>query len=147
MNWYRPPPWWWGWAAPLAGGRRNRNHTCVKSCNIIYQGKMLTNTHSTQQRSMHYTAPCIEFPHIPFYIISTRFQSRKVHVIGNGTNHHFGFDFRKKGTWRYARLRPLVVGHGMCSTHFLAGNQFVIFQIPDRYIDDEKDMPEHHLCR
>ncbi len=149
MNWYSFPPWWWGWAAPLAEDRRNYNHTCVELSSIIYHEKRLTNTntHSKQQRSRHYTTPCIECPEISSSITSsTQSHSRKVYVIFNGTNHHNGFDFRNKRTRRYACLIPKVVGHGICSTHFLAWHQFVSFQIPDRN-KDGLNQSEHRLFR
>ena len=59
-------------AAPLAEDRRNYNHTCVESSNIIYQEYRLTSTHSKQQRNMHYTIPRIEYPESSIYIVVTR---------------------------------------------------------------------------
>ena len=76
--------------------------------------------------------PCKKFPQISLYNGCTRCHIREVHIIFNSTNHHFGFDVWKKGTWRYARLVPKVAGHGICSTHFLVGRQSVSFQIPAR---------------
>jgi hypothetical protein len=92
--------------------------------------KRLAMVHS--YNSNIWSLPCVKFPQISFYYASTRCHIHELHIIFNGTNHHFGFDIRKKGTWRYARLMPLVAGHGICSTHFLVGRQSVSFQIPAR---------------
>ncbi len=104
MNWdYRLPPWWWGWTAPLAEDRRNYNHTCVESSNIVISCKEGWQARIQNSKEVCTTLPCIEFPQISIYAccVSTRGHIRKVHVIFNGTNHHFGFDFRNKGAWRW----------------------------------------------
>ena len=92
--------------------------------------KRLAMVHS--YNSNIWSLPCIKFPQISIYHVITRCHIREVHIIFNGTNHHFGFDFRKKGTWRYARLTPQVADHGICSTHFLVGLQSVSVPIPAR---------------
>ncbi len=125
-------PWWRGWVVPLAEDHRNYNRTCVNVQPSFSRKKRLTTVHSNNTRIC--SSPCIKFPQISMCNGHghTRFHSREVHTIFNGTNRHFGFDFRKKGTWRYARLTPKVADHGICSTHFLVGLQSVSVPIPAR---------------
>ena len=61
--------------------------------------KRLAMVHS--YNSNIWSLPCVKFSDIsPIYSGETRCHFREVHIIFNGTNHHFEFDFRKKGTWR-----------------------------------------------